>query len=172
MLEAAKDLQLLRPSKAERSSLFLLSADPPSKFKMPVALTGRYGAACRIKRRSEFLDLQNNGKKARSDHFLLITRAPELNKFRAKHSASDEMSKHRLGITVTKKVHKRAVKRNLLKRRLREIFRGRRADFSRPMDMVIICRRGAAELSFKEIEEEMLVLFQKARLRRLDLKDE
>lgn len=135
-------------------------------------LTGRYGAACRIKRRSEFIDLQTNGKKAGSEHFLLITRDPALNKFRSKVELSnkkgpqsDPVPEHRLGITVTKKVHKRAVRRNQLKRRIREIFRHHRASFLRPMDMVVICRRGAAELSFAEIEQEMLTLFEKARLK-------
>lgn len=109
-----------------------------------------FGPELRIKKRADFLRIQNRGKKARTAHFLLI--------------AAPSQSEHsRLGITVTKKIDKRAVKRNFIKRRVREFFRLNRSRISRPCDIVVIALRGAAELPRLEIPRELDKLFQRSR---------
>ena len=54
-------------------------------------------------------------------------------------------------IVVSAKVAKRAVDRNLLKRRIREIMRPQMS--KKKYDYTVITRPGATGLSFKELEE-------------------
>ena len=71
----------------------------------------------------------------------------------------------RLGVTVTKKVGDAAV-RNLLKRRVREIYR-RRA--SAPgLDLVVNLKREAAEAPFAALEEDLLRVLSALEGRRAD----
>ena len=63
----------------------------------------------------------------------------------------------RVGFTVSKKVHKRAVVRNRIKRRLREIIRREAREWLRPgHDYVIVARREALELTYARLCEETL----------------
>jgi ribonuclease P protein component len=59
-----------------------------------------------------------------------------------------------LGITVSRKVGT-AVQRNRVKRRIREWFRHNRAALPGEVVLVVIARRGAAELSRAETEREL-----------------
>jgi len=63
----------------------------------------------------------------------------------------------RIGLTVSRKVGK-AVVRNLVKRRLREIFRKNKARIPAGMDLIFIARREAATASFAVLTEEILNL--------------
>jgi ribonuclease P protein component len=59
-----------------------------------------------------------------------------------------------LGITVSKKVGT-AVERNRVKRRIREWFRRNRGALARNAAVVVIARRGAADLGAAETEREL-----------------
>ena len=59
-----------------------------------------------------------------------------------------------LGITVSKKVGT-AVARNRVKRRIREWFRRNRSSLSHGLVIVVIARRGAAEIGTAETEREL-----------------
>jgi ribonuclease P protein component len=65
----------------------------------------------------------------------------------------------RLGITVTRRVGN-AVVRNRLKRRVRETFRRHRESLGHPADVVVIARRGAAHVPARELDGELVTLFQ------------
>jgi ribonuclease P protein component len=65
----------------------------------------------------------------------------------------------RLGITVTRRVGS-AVARNRVKRRVRECFRRRREELARPLDVVVIARKGAAALETAQVEAELTALFR------------
>jgi len=80
--------------------------------------------------------LQRRGVRASSDALTLIAR-----RTRSPHG--------RVGFTVSKKVGN-AVVRNLVKRRLRDLLRHRRASFER-RDLVIVAREKAAHLSLEEL---------------------
>lgn len=54
----------------------------------------------------------------------------------------------RLGITVTKKVHKRAVRRNRIKRLVREWFRTTLAGELNGLDIIVVARPSAVGASF------------------------
>ena len=60
----------------------------------------------------------------------------------------------RLGITVSKKVSKRAVDRNRIKRQIRESFRAIQSGL-KPLDYVVIARGRSAKASNADIREAM-----------------
>ena len=68
----------------------------------------------------------------------------------------------RFGIIVSKKVGKKAVVRNRVKRLLREVVR--LTPIQPGWDVVIVARRQAAEAGFREIEPAMLSLLNRAGL--------
>ena len=74
---------------------------------------------------------------------------------------SDTFIDCRLGVTVSRKVGN-AVVRNSVKRRIREWFRGSRAEFCTPVDLVVIARQKAQGLStaetFNALDELVLKL--------------
>ena len=59
----------------------------------------------------------------------------------------------RLGLAVTRRLGK-AVKRNRVKRLLREFFRRHKSELS-PRDLVIMARPGANALSYHQVQEEL-----------------
>ena len=71
----------------------------------------------------------------------------------------------RLGVTVSKKVGN-AVVRNSVKRRIREWFRGSRAEFCASMDLIVIARHRAQGLSTAETFDALDELALKLDVRR------
>jgi ribonuclease P protein component len=68
----------------------------------------------------------------------------------------------RLGVAVSKKVDKRAVGRNRIKRLARELFRHERAQLP-PGDYVLIAQPGASKLGNDELRAQFLQLLERAR---------
>ena len=118
------------------------------------------GPKRRIKRRQDFLRIQDEGRKWRSRHFLLVVSEPET----FPETADGSIPEPRIGITITKKVDKRAARRNRVKRRVREVFRRHRARFTRTADIVFIALTGSPELSFLQTVKELKYLLYAAEL--------
>lgn len=103
----------------------------------------------RLRKRSEFLAVQRSGRKIHGTYFVVVV-------LRAAGSASAERAKSdedepetnvgRLGITVSKKVGI-AVKRNRIRRLVREYVRMNPTWIPDRCDVVVIAKRNAAELS-------------------------
>ncbi len=93
----------------------------------------------RLRRRAEFLRVQDRGHKITADCLLCLS---------LPNGTSDGQT--RLGLTVSTKVGP-AVVRNRIRRRLREIFRARKASLPRGLDMVFIARSSAAEADFARL---------------------
>ena len=93
----------------------------------------RFPKEVRLRRRSEFLKVQETGQKFPSDAFLALV---------LPNARADGTT--RLGLTVSTKVGN-AVVRNRIRRRLRELFRTRRERLPRGLDVVLIARTQAAQ---------------------------
>ncbi len=96
--------------------------------------------ADRIRRRRDYLRVQAQGKRLHSRHFG-VTLAPP------------ETPAPRLGLVVTRRFGK-AVRRNRMKRLLREFFR-RHKTLLPPYDLVIMAKPGAAALNYWRVAEEL-----------------
>ena len=68
---------------------------------------------------------------------------------------------NRVGITVSKKLGK-AVVRNRVRRRLREVYRLNEEKFLPGWDIVIVARSRAVEVSFQKLNESLLSLAERA----------
>jgi len=93
-----------------------------------------------VRKRVDFLSIQNCGRRLPTQHFLLV------------HRASPGPTA-RLGITVTRKIGG-AVIRNRIKRSVREAFRRVRLGLP-PVDLVVIARRGCGGLTPTEVAGEL-----------------
>lgn len=103
-----------------------------------------FGAADRLHRSAEFLRLQRNGVRIESAHFVLYAGKLE-----------DDAGRSRLGVTVSRRIGN-AVVRNRVKRRVREIFRGRiRGAIPAGVSIVVIARAGAGLLASAAISVEL-----------------
>jgi ribonuclease P protein component len=102
----------------------------------------RFPRAHRLRRRAEFLHVQENGARVSTRH-LLVLLTPRSN---------DDVT--RLGVVASKKVGG-AVERNRAKRLLREAFRRNAAEWPAHTDIVIIVRPGTHELSQAELDKEL-----------------
>ena len=100
---------------------------------------------CRIRTSAEYDRAFRSGRSIHTRHFrLVVAPAPE--------------AVGRLGLVVSRKVGK-AWARNRVKRRLREYFRMHRHAFAVHVDLVVVAKKGAAELEtgvlFQELEEAL-----------------
>ncbi|MBN1850263.1 MAG: ribonuclease P protein component [Deltaproteobacteria bacterium] len=91
--------------------------------------------------RRDFVNLNRSGERYRTRHFTIIVKQNGL-----------EIT--RLGITVIKKTGN-AVRRNKVKRLVREYFRLHQNQFPSGYDMVFIAKTGAADLKYENLEEEL-----------------
>ena len=111
--------------------------------------TARFTKGARLRYRQEFLRAQAQGKRFHTRHFG-VTLAP---------MAEDHP---RLGLVATRRMGK-AVRRNRVKRLLREFFRRHQTGLP-AFDLVIMAKKGAAALEYHQVEEELgRLLFSRAR---------
>lgn len=120
---------------------------PLKRLVKGIIVKNRFPRESRVRHKSDFQRIQTGAKRVYSRHFVILL-------------AESRQPASRVGLAVSKRVDKRAVRRNLLKRRLREIFRLNRDRFVRPLDLVIIARSGAADISAQEVGAEILRCLQ------------
>ena len=101
----------------------------------------------KILNRADFVKLNRSGKRLYTKHFTLITK-------------QNGQGVTRLGVTVSKKIGN-AVKRNRVKRLIREFFRLNKTLFPQEHDIVIIAKKNASHLDFWKIKEELGIVFDK-----------
>lgn len=104
----------------------------------------------RLRRRSEFLRVQDKGHKVTADCLLCLV---------LPNGRADGLT--RLGLTVSTKVGS-AVVRNGIRRRLKELFRQRNARLPRGLDVVLVARSSAAQAdwprmvrAYERVEREL-----------------
>ena len=106
---------------------------------------GKLGADARVRQRWEYIQIQRRGARTHSQHFVIL----------ALPSLSDR-PRARIGYAVGRKVGG-AVKRNRIKRLIREVFR-RQALSLPPVDFVVIPKKGAGALASLGLEPMALEL--------------
>ena len=106
----------------------------------------------RILNRKDFVNLNQLGKKFHTINFAVIFK-------------ENGLGITRLGITVSKKIGN-SVKRNKVKRLIREFYRLHKAFFPQGYDIVIAAKKGAYGLDFWKIKEELgeIILDKKFRV--------
>lgn len=104
-------------------------------------VTYQFTKADRIRTSSEYRMLTKTGDRHYSEHLIIISR-------------ENQISRSRLGITVSKKVGK-AVTRNRIKRIIREYFRLNRRNFPVRMDINIIARQSSGRIGSTAIQNHL-----------------
>lgn len=103
-----------------------------------------------LKKTKEFKEVYDN-KQSHADENIVM------------YIKKNEMESNRLGISVSKKVGNSVV-RHLLCRRAREIFRLTNRYVTKGIDMVIVFRKGADEVSFEALKNSFLKLYKKHKI--------
>jgi ribonuclease P protein component len=106
-----------------------------------------YTKADRLRKRSEFVHVFQQGRKVQNRHFTAFY-------------CPGQNSASRIGITVTKRVGK-AVTRNRIKRIIREHFRLNRECTQPYLDINVIAKKEAVDLTSEEMFYSLNGLFEK-----------
>lgn len=93
--------------------------------------------------------------------------ASSANAFLVIYSRKNGTDRNRLGLTVSAKMGC-AVKRNLIRRRLREIYRLNEEKFLPGTDLVVVVRTRAMEADYARLEKAFLSLAERLQLLRED----
>jgi len=105
---------------------------------------GRFPSRCRVRKRVEFLRIQDGGLRVSTPRFVLILSA----------SAAPHASEPRLGITASRRVGN-AVVRSRAKRLIREAFRATRELWPAGIDLVVIVKRATGESKLDSVVAEL-----------------
>jgi ribonuclease P protein component len=103
----------------------------------------------RVRKRVDYLAIQDGGRKLSGTHYLLFARA-------------GSTRGTRFGLTVSRKVGD-AVERNLVKRWLRESYRRMRDEFPAGLDVVVVARPSAAKAGYGPTARELATLARRLR---------
>ena len=95
----------------------------------------------RIRKRSEYLSIYQQGTRTYSRDFTIVFQ-------------KNQLGYRRLGITVSKKVGG-AVRRNRIKRMIREFFRLNKNQVAESQDTVVIGKKGIPRLSYQDVCKEL-----------------
>lgn len=76
----------------------------------------------------------------------------------------NNLKHNRYGIVVNTKIDKRAVVRNKIRRRIKEIIRLNHKDLQQGFDLMFLVRESVKELDYKDIKERLISLFKKSGL--------
>jgi len=107
--------------------------------------TCSFGKDERIRKRKDYLKTYRNGTRIDSKYFIIIL-------------SRNQSGTKRLGITVTKKIGN-SVKRNRIKRLLREFFRLNKNKLPDLQDIVIIVKKEIPSLKYQDVCVELEDLF-------------
>jgi ribonuclease P protein component len=111
--------------------------------------SGGFPKEDRVRRRSDFLRVQRSGRRVATRSFLLFARR-------------NGLGHGRLGITVSKRVGN-AVRRNRVKRLVREVYRLNREMFPSDADLVVVAKKAATVDDYEEVRAELTRAARKLR---------
>ncbi|AUX41442.1 ribonuclease P protein component [Sorangium cellulosum] len=112
--------------------------------------------ARRIRKRADFVRIQNGGHRVTTRHLLILVAAPPRTATKGATSAPSSTLREpsRLGLVASRKVGG-AVVRNRAKRLLREAYRRFPELFPERVDIVVILRTGAGALGLDDVLAEL-----------------
>lgn len=105
----------------------------------------------RLKKRKDFESVFRKGKGFK-ENFLVLKKS------------RNNLDFSRFGFIVGGKVSKKATVRNKIKRRLRELVQTKLPKIKKGFDFILIAKEGLANKDFKEMEETIDKLFNKAKI--------
>jgi len=110
----------------------------------------------RLKKKKDFERVFKGGKSFKKG--FLILRFKE-----------NDLKINRFGFVVSKKISKKAVKRNQIKRRLREVVRSNIDFYKKGFDLVYISLPGLEKQNFQKIKDTILFLLNKSKILKHDI---
>jgi len=105
----------------------------------------------RLKKKKDFERVFKEGKGLKEDFLIL-------------KMSENNLSQSRFGFIVGTKISKKAILRNKLKRRLRELVRGKIGKIKKGFDIILIAQPGLENRDFWELEEISTRIFSRAKL--------
>ena len=105
----------------------------------------------RLRGKKDFERVLRKGKGLKEDFLIL-------------KMVKNNSSQNRFGFIVGTKISKKAVLRNKLKRRLRELVRGKIEKIKKGFDIILIAQSGLGNRDFWELEEIFTKIFRRAKL--------
>ena len=108
----------------------------------------------RLKKKKDFEEVFKKGKGFREDFLFLKIK-------------KNELGVSRIGFVVSKKISRKAVQRNKIKRRLREVMKFYLSKIETGFDIVFLAKPGIGEKDFQEIKEIAQKIFKKAKIFKL-----
>ena len=102
----------------------------------------RFPRSCRLTARRQFVDVYDRGRKARRSSFLIF-------------GVPNQLGFCRLGLTVTRRAGC-AVRRNRIKRRLRDLFRRHHDELPGSLDLVVNAHSRVLETTPDRLEREFV----------------
>jgi ribonuclease P protein component len=139
------------PPEDERSSPGAAEKDASVSPSESSELDQRFPRSRRLTTRRQFLAVYNGGTRRGASHLALF-------------GLLNSVGNARLGITVPKKVGN-AVRRNRIKRVLRDVFRRHRASVTGSLDLVVNAFPKANQRTTQELETEFLDLIRRIQRR-------
>lgn len=109
----------------------------------------------RLKHRQDFQAVYGKGRRYHGSHLTLIS---------LEDSGPDKPLPSRFGISISKKVSKKAVVRNRLKRQIRAVIRQLLPEIATGWRGIIIIRPGAIECNYEHFLRELKQLLVKANI--------
>ncbi|MCK9273515.1 MAG: ribonuclease P protein component [Syntrophales bacterium] len=106
-----------------------------------------FGKKEKIRRRNDYQAVYQGGARLHSKSFIVVV-------------SPNQEGITRLGVTVSKKVGN-SVKRNRIKRLVREFFRLNKDRMPHSTDIVCIARKTISSLDYKDVCSELEVMFEK-----------
>ena len=101
--------------------------------------------------KKDFKLVFKKGKRIHSDYFVMLL------------LRNTEAKKPQLGVITSLKVGK-AVKRNLAKRRIKEIFKEILPNIAHDSQIIVICKPAITTIPFQQLQKELLSAFKKGNL--------
>lgn len=105
-----------------------------------------------IKKNNDFQAVFSSGQVFGNKHFVL-------------HYVRNHKKMNRIGVIVSKKVSKKAVDRNRIRRQVKEIFRKNNGKLKQGYDLIVIAKTSCIDTDFNIMESSFMHLFYKKGLK-------